>query len=123
MNKSNYRTVNTVKPVKGFLFSTEEHPKKQPNAAPSIREVISKFQVGIPIGQYVRQTEYGDFDNPTSRPDFDFAKAAQLNQEVQARLRLGLKAAKEKKDGEAEPSSSKPSNEPASQANPTEGEA
>lgn len=116
-----YRNINIVKPVKGFKFSTVEHPKHQPNAAPSIREVISKFQVGIPIGQYVRETEYGDYDNPVARPDFDFSKAASLNQQIQARLRLGLD--KPKEEGEASPLDSKPSHEESSTPNPTEGNA
>lgn len=117
-----YRNINDVQPVKGFKFSTAEHPKHQPNAAPSIREVISKFQVGIPIGQYVRETEYGDYDNPVARPDFDFSKAASLNQQIQARLRLGLDS-KPPKEGEASPSDSKPFHEEPTAPNPTEGEA
>lgn len=116
-----YRNINDVQPVKGFKFSTAEHPKHQPNAAPSIREVISKFQVGIPIGQYVRETEYGDYDNPVARPDFDFSKAASLNQQIQARLRLGLD--KPKEEGEASPSDSKPSHEDPLDPSPTEGKA
>lgn len=111
-----FRSIVNVVPSKGFTFDATEHPKRQPNAAPTIREVIQKFQVGIPIGQYVRETEYGDYENPTARPDFDFEKAASLNQQIAARRRLHL----ESQEQQPEAAASKPSNEPPKEANSTE---
>lgn len=113
---NNFRSIVDVTPSKGFTFVVAEHPKRQPNAAPTIREVIQKFQVGIPIGQYVRETEFGDYENPTARPDFDFEKAAALNQQIAARRRLHL----ESQEQQPEATASKPSNEPPTEANPTE---
>lgn len=110
------RSIVDVTPSKGFTFVAAEHPKRQPNAAPSIREVMQKFQVGIPIGQYVREIDYGDYDNPTARPDFDFEKAAALNEQIAARRRLHL----ESQEQQPEAAASKPQNEPPNEANPTE---
>lgn len=90
MNKL-YRTINDGFAPSGFSFKdSKEHPKRQPNAAPSIREVINKFKIGIPIGQYVRNVEFGDYEDPTKRPEFDFAAAAALRQRLEARRRLHL---------------------------------
>lgn len=111
-----FRSIVNVEPSKGFSFDAKEHPKRQPNAAPTIREVLQKFKVGIPIGQYVRETEFGDYDNPVARPDFDFEKAAAFNQQIAARRRLHL----ESQEQQPEAAASKSLNEPPKEANPTE---
>lgn len=111
-----FRSIVNVEPVKGYSFVPQEHPKRQPNAAPSIREVLQKYQVGIPIGQYVRETEYGDYDNPTARPDFNFERAASLNQQILSRRRLHMEA----KEQQLETAASKPQDEQPQAANPTE---
>lgn len=99
---------------KGFSFGKVEVDGYQPNAAPSIREIINKFRIGIPIGQYMRPVEYGDYLDPTARPDFDFEKADQIRrvQDIMKANKAKYESKKKDKDPKASPEPSKTSPAP-----------
>jgi hypothetical protein len=87
----------------------------EPSDSYTIRELIYRLAMGMPVSSGVRSGEYPDKDQdfdddlPTERGDFDLADYAQMSEELRSKYKVKVEEKKE-----AEKSKEEPKAEPAS---------
>ena len=87
----------------------------EPSDAYTIRELIYRLAMGMPVssgpnsGEYPDKDQDFDDDLPTERGDFDLADYAQMSEELRSRYQVKVEQKKEleksKEEPEAEPAS------------------
>ena len=87
----------------------------EPSDAYTIRELIYRLAMGMPVssgpnsGEYPDEDQDFDDDLPTERGDFDLADYAQMSEELRSRYQVRVEQKKEleksKEEPEAEPES------------------
>ena len=87
----------------------------EPSESYTIRELIYRLAMGMPVssgpnsGEYPDKDQDFDDDLPTERGDFDLADYAQMSEELRAKYQIKVEKKKEteepKKEPEAEPAS------------------
>ena len=91
----------------------------EPSDSYTIRELIYRLAMGMPVSSGVRSGEYTDKDQdfdddlPTERGDFDLADYAQMNEELRSRYQVKVEEKKEPEKPKEELQKS-PKAEPAS---------
>ena len=102
-------------PEKMVQEEVSEEVLVEPSDAYTIRELIYRLAMGMPVSFGVRNGEYPDKDQdfdddlPTERGDFDLADYAQMSEELRSRYQVKVEQKKEleksKEEPEAEPAS------------------
>lgn len=87
----------------------------EPSDSYTIRELIYRLAMGMPVSSGVRSGEYPDKDQdfdddlPTERGDFDLADYAQMSEELRSKYQVKVEEKKEpeklKEEPKAEPAS------------------
>lgn len=87
----------------------------EPSDSYTIRELIYRLAMGMPVSSGVRSGEYPDKDQdfdddlPTERGDFDLADYAQMTEELRSKYQIKVEEKKEpekpKEEPKAEPAS------------------
>lgn len=87
----------------------------EPSDSYTIRELIYRLAMGMPVSSGVRSGEYPDKDQdfdddlPTERGDFDLADYAQMTEELRSKYQVKVQEKKDsekpKEEPEAEPAS------------------
>lgn len=91
----------------------------EPSDSYTIRELIYRLAMGMPVSSGVRSGEYPDEDQdfdddlPTERGDFDLADYAQMSEELRSKYQIKVQEKKEPEKPKEEPKE-KPKAEPAS---------
>lgn len=73
----------------------------EPSDSYTIRELIYRLAMGMPVSSGVRSGEYPDKDQdfdddlPTERGDFDLADYAQMNEELRSKYQVKVEEKKE----------------------------
>nr|DAF77620.1 MAG TPA: hypothetical protein [Microviridae sp.] len=81
----------------------------EPSDSYTIRELIYRLAMGMPVNSSVRSGEYPDEDQdfdddlPTERGDFDLADYAQMSEELRSKYRVKVEEKKEPEKPKEEP--------------------
>lgn len=81
----------------------------EPSDAYTIRELIYRLAMGMPVSSGVRSGEYPDKDQdfdddlPTERGDFDLADYAQMSEELRSKYQVKVEKKKEPEEPKKEP--------------------
>lgn len=81
----------------------------EPSGAYTIRELIYRLAMGMPVSSGIRSGDYPDKDQdfdddlPTERGDFDLADYAQMSEELRSKYQLKVEEKKELEKPKEEP--------------------
>lgn len=81
----------------------------EPSDAYTIRELIYRLAMGMPVSSGIRSGEYPDKDQdfdddlPTERGDFDLADYAQMSEELRSKYQVKIQEKKEPEEPKEEP--------------------
>ena len=106
-------------PEKVVQEEVSEEVLVEPSDAYTIRELIYRLAMGMPVSFGVRNGEYPDKDQdfdddlPTERGDFDLADYARMNEELRSKYQVKIQEKKEPEKPKEEPKEG-PKVEPAS---------
>lgn len=81
----------------------------EPSDSYTIRELIYRLAMGMPVSSGVRNGEYPDKDQdfdddlPTERGDFDLADYAQMSEELRSKYQVKVEEKKEPEKSKEEP--------------------
>lgn len=81
----------------------------EPSDAYTIRELIYRLAMGMPVstgpnsGEYPDKDQDFDDDLPTERGDFDLADYAQMSEELRSKYQVKIQEKKELEESEEEP--------------------